>query len=106
MWKNNQFFFVDTPGYGEFIGQAAAAVRAADAALVVIDAIDGPQVGTARRLEDDQGAPDSPLRSGEPPRQGARRLQGDSRSDARQPRQIGDIPFTGRSVRATRSTAW
>ena len=37
MWKNNQFFFVDTPGYGEFIGQAAAAVRAADAALVVID---------------------------------------------------------------------
>ena len=48
MWKNNQFFFVDTPGYGEFIGQAAAAVRAADAALVVIDAIDGPQVGTAR----------------------------------------------------------
>lgn len=44
------------------------------------------------RLEDDQGAPDSPLRSGEPPRQGARRLQGDSRSDARQPRQIGDHP--------------
>ena len=28
--KGNRFFFVDTPGYGEFIGQYAAAVRAAE----------------------------------------------------------------------------
>ncbi len=48
VWKENQFFFVDTPGYGEFTGQYVAAIRAADAALVVVDAIDGPQVGTAR----------------------------------------------------------
>ena len=47
-WDGRTFFFVDTPGYGEFIGQYAAAVRAADAALVVIDAVDGPQIGTAR----------------------------------------------------------
>ena len=39
MWKNNQFFFVDTPGYGEFIGQAAAAVRAADAALAAVSVL-------------------------------------------------------------------
>ena len=47
-WKDTRMFFVDTPGYGEFIGQYVAAVRAADAALVVVDAVDGPQIGTAR----------------------------------------------------------
>ena len=47
-WKDTQFYFVDTPGYGEFIGQYVASVRAADAALVLVDAIDGPQIGTAR----------------------------------------------------------
>ena len=47
-WKDHRFFFVDTPGYGEFVGQVVGAIRAADAAVVVIDAIDGPQVGTAR----------------------------------------------------------
>ena len=47
-WQDHRFFFVDTPGYGEFVGQVVGAIRAADAAVVVIDAIDGPQVGTAR----------------------------------------------------------
>jgi len=47
-WKGDDYFFIDTPGYGEFIGQYVAAVREADAALVVIDAVDGPQIGTAR----------------------------------------------------------
>ena len=47
-WKDAKLFFVDTPGYGEFIGQYVAAVRAADAAMVVVDAVDGPQIGTAR----------------------------------------------------------
>ena len=48
VWQNTRLFFTDTPGYGEFVGQAVGAIRAADAALVVIDAIDGPQIGTAR----------------------------------------------------------
>jgi len=47
-WQDCSLYFVDTPGYGEFVGQVVGAIRAADAALVVIDAIDGPQVGTAR----------------------------------------------------------
>ena len=47
-WKDHQFFFADTPGYGEFLGEVTASYAAADAALVVIDAVDGPQVGTAR----------------------------------------------------------
>ena len=47
-WKDTRFFFSDTPGYGEFVGQVAGVIRASDAALVVVDAIDGPQIGTAR----------------------------------------------------------
>jgi elongation factor G len=48
------FVFVDTPGYADFYGQVVAATAVADAALVVIDAAAGIQVGTARawrRLE-------------------------------------------------------
>ena len=47
-WKNSHYFFVDTPGYGEFVGEYIAAVRACDAALVAVDAVEGPQFGTAR----------------------------------------------------------
>lgn len=47
-WKERHLFFMDTPGYGEFVGECASAMRAADAALVVLDGTDGPQVGTAR----------------------------------------------------------
>ena len=47
-WKDYQFFFADTPGYGEFLGEVTASYAAADAALVIIDCVDGPQVGTAR----------------------------------------------------------
>jgi len=47
-WRDTKLFFTDTPGYGEFVGQVVGAIRASDAAVVVIDAIDGPQIGTAR----------------------------------------------------------
>lgn len=48
------FVFVDTPGYADFYGQVVAATAVADAALVVVDAAAGIQVGTTRvwrRLE-------------------------------------------------------
>ncbi len=47
-WKDCNLFFIDTPGYGEFVGEFIGSIRQADAALVVLDAVDGPQVGTAR----------------------------------------------------------
>ncbi|MDD5706603.1 MAG: elongation factor G [Kiritimatiellae bacterium] len=40
--------FVDTPGYMDFYGQVLGAVRAVDAALIVVDAVGGVQVGTRR----------------------------------------------------------
>jgi len=39
---------LDTPGYADFTGQMIAATRVADAALVVVDAMSGLQVGTVR----------------------------------------------------------
>ena len=59
VYDNTEYFFVDTPGYGEFVGQYISAVRAADAAMVVVDCVDGPQFGTARawRLAKKRGIP-------------------------------------------------
>jgi elongation factor G len=39
---------IDTPGYQDFFGQVIMAARATDLGLIVIDAVDGPQVGTRR----------------------------------------------------------
>ena len=50
---------LDTPGYADFIGEAAAATAVADAAVVVVDASSGVQVGTetAWRLAGKRGIP-------------------------------------------------
>ncbi len=39
--------FSDTPGYDDFVGQILCACRAADSAIIVVDATAGIQVGTA-----------------------------------------------------------
>ena len=39
---------LDTPGYADFYGQVVAATAVADAALIVVDAASGIQVGTTR----------------------------------------------------------
>ncbi len=39
---------LDTPGYADFIGQMLAATTVADAAMIVVDAVAGIQVGTTR----------------------------------------------------------
>ena len=47
-WNGDHFFFTDTPGYGEFICETIAALNAADSALIVVDAVNGVEIGTAR----------------------------------------------------------
>lgn len=39
---------VDTPGYADFIGEVVSSIRAVDAAIVIIDATSGIEVGTER----------------------------------------------------------
>jgi elongation factor G len=45
-WRDHQVNVLDTPGYVDFVGEVKGAVRAADGALFVVDAIAGPEVGT------------------------------------------------------------
>ena len=45
-WKNTKINFIDTPGYADFMGEVKAGLRVADAALVVVTAEKGVEVGT------------------------------------------------------------
>ena len=47
-WKGNFIQIVDTPGYADFIADMISGFRAADSAVVVIDASSGIEVGTER----------------------------------------------------------
>ena len=46
LWKENKITFIDTPGYFDFVGEVNAALRAAEAAVIMVDAGSGIQVGT------------------------------------------------------------
>ncbi len=47
-WKDCRFYFTDTPGYADFIGEPTAAISVADAVLLVVDAVTGIGTGTIR----------------------------------------------------------
>jgi elongation factor G len=47
-WNGAKINILDTPGYAAFILDAKAALRAADAALVVVDAVNGVEVQTEK----------------------------------------------------------
>lgn len=43
-WKDHKINLIDAPGYADFFGDAEAAMRAADAAIIVVSAVEGVQV--------------------------------------------------------------
>lgn len=45
-WEGTKVNILDTPGYADFVGEEKSGLRAADAAILVIDAAAGVQVGT------------------------------------------------------------
>jgi elongation factor G len=45
-YKNAKINLLDTPGYTDFVGEMISALRVADSALVLIDAVSGMEVGT------------------------------------------------------------
>ena len=45
-WKDSKINFIDTPGFFDFVGEVNAALRAAEAAVILVDAGAGIQVGT------------------------------------------------------------
>ena len=58
-WEDTKINLLDTPGYLDFTGEAVAAVRAADAAIILVSATAGVEVGTEMVWEycEDRGIP-------------------------------------------------
>ena len=51
IWKDTKINFLDTPGYFDFVGEVEEAVSAADAAVIVVSAKAGIEVGTIKAWE-------------------------------------------------------
>ena len=47
-WNENHFFFTDTPGYGEFVGEVISSFRSCGFAVITVDGADGIQFGATR----------------------------------------------------------
>ncbi len=47
-WKKTKINFIDTPGFNMFVNDATSALIAADAAIVVVDAVSGVEAQTER----------------------------------------------------------
>ena len=45
-WRGHKINIIDTPGYADFLGEVKQGVRAADSAIIVVDAVSGVEVGT------------------------------------------------------------
>jgi elongation factor G len=45
-WKGTKINLIDTPGYSDFVGEVKAAIRAGEAAIIVICAASGVEVGS------------------------------------------------------------
>lgn len=58
-WKNVKVNFIDTPGYPDFVGDVKSSLRVAEAALIVVCAVGGIEVGTgtAWEISQDYGIP-------------------------------------------------
>jgi elongation factor G len=50
-YENLKINILDTPGYFDFVGEQVEALRVADCALIIIDAMSGVEVGTEKAWE-------------------------------------------------------
>src|SRR5688572_10911059 len=58
-WRDTKINVLDAPGYADFLGDVKSALRVADAAVIVVDASAGVEVGTeqAWRLAEERNLP-------------------------------------------------
>lgn len=58
-WDDHKITIIDTPGYADFVGDVAAALRAADLAIFVVSAVEGVEVQTQViwRMAEERGIP-------------------------------------------------
>ena len=51
IYKDKKINLLDTPGYTDFVGEVISAMRVADGALILVDAVSGLEVGTEFALQ-------------------------------------------------------
>lgn len=58
-WRDHKVNIIDTPGYADFRGEVIAALRVADAAVIVVSAPAGVEVGTEQmwQMAEERGLP-------------------------------------------------
>ncbi|CAA9553871.1 MAG: Elongation factor G-like protein TM_1651 [uncultured Thermomicrobiales bacterium] len=58
-WRDHKINVLDAPGYADFLGEVQSALRVVDAAVILLDASAGVEVGTeqAWRLAEERGLP-------------------------------------------------
>ena len=59
MWRDHKINLLDTPGYADFRGEVVSAIRVTDAAVIVVAAPSGVEIGTQQmwRMADERGLP-------------------------------------------------
>ena len=82
-WNKTKINIIDTPGIASFLADARAALRVADAAIVVVDGVSGVQVQTEKTWQAaDELGPAAPRRR-QPPRPRARQPRAHAALDSR-----------------------
>src|SRR4029077_4710373 len=66
-WNKHKINLIDTPGIGNFLSDARAALHVADAALVVVDAVSGVMGQTENSWARGAGVRAKPKKGGPPP---------------------------------------
>ncbi|MDD5935755.1 MAG: elongation factor G [Clostridiales bacterium] len=51
IWEDTKINFIDTPGYFDFVGEVEEALQACDAAVIVVSAKTGVEIGTMKAWE-------------------------------------------------------
>ncbi len=46
IWRGNKINIIDTPGYDDFVGEVVSALKVADTAAIVLNGVNGVEVGT------------------------------------------------------------
>ena len=92
-YKGHRLNLVDTPGYGDFVADARAGLRVAEAAVVVVDAVAGVQVQTEKvwKFANEYDLPRADR--GQPARPRARRLLPHARVAARSGSRAASCPL-------------
>ena len=106
-WRDTKINLVDAPGYADFLGDVKSALRVVDAAIIVMDASAGVEVGTeqAWRLAESAVAAADDLHQQDGPRE--RRLRARARVRPRGLRQVRSPRSSSRSAarRASRASS-